>query len=509
MQMTLLDTLVRLVVPVFELFRDFHVALLLATLLVVTGIAVLFWVAFGVARPFAGQIRRLTREIEASRRPADLTLNFVALDKRFTETKLLRHAWRRFREHLILPPPDRDAAIRYTEAPSRFFTIEAAESAGLSLRFYQSLPNYFVGIGLILTFLGLVAALYFASAAVASENVQQAQAALGDLLHAATFKFLTSIAGLFCSLLLSFSFRVLAQELSRELARLQGALEERMRGTSPMAVALEQHEEQRRQTELLQGMAPAIEESMTRSLPPMLAAALQPVTRAFGNLAGDFGDANLEAMGRMVGEFQTSLSRSAGKEVAALAETLAEIRNSLRSLNQVMLQSGADFGSRMDGAASKLESLTGTAGRALAEQFADMVAQLAAAGQPMLEMNERLSRAADAVAGAAGSLSKIQGQIDNAAGSLSEASSTLSKSWEDHRGRFEDIDRSLAASFGVLVQGADTHRRNIEDFVREMDSQFERALTAFASGIDELSGTVGELQRTMKSAGSSSAAAAD
>jgi hypothetical protein len=73
---------------------------------------------------------------------------------------------------------------------------------GLNFPVWQALPNYFVGVGLLFTFFGLVAALQFASGAVAAD-IDEAQGALRNLLAAATFKFMTSICGLFSSIVFS------------------------------------------------------------------------------------------------------------------------------------------------------------------------------------------------------------------------------------------------------------------------------------------------------------------
>ncbi len=81
-------------------------------------------------------------------------------------------------------------------SPSRYFDIKSLQLAGLRLRMFLGLPNDFVGIGLVFTFLGLVAGLYFASQSMMSPDIGAARDALVLLLHAATFKFLTSITGI-------------------------------------------------------------------------------------------------------------------------------------------------------------------------------------------------------------------------------------------------------------------------------------------------------------------------
>jgi hypothetical protein len=85
--------------------------------------------------------------------------------------------------------------------------------------------NTFVGVGLLLTFLGLVAALTFAAEGMRSADSNGMLGAMRDLLSAASSKFVTSIAGVGLSLVLNVFERVLASDLRRNLDALSSAVE--------------------------------------------------------------------------------------------------------------------------------------------------------------------------------------------------------------------------------------------------------------------------------------------
>ena len=92
-----------------------------------------------------------------------------------------------------------------------------------------ALPNLFVGIGLLLTFVGLVAALTFTTKAIGgAATSQQTQEALKDLLHAASFKFYTSIAGLLVSIALTMTLRCSSATLENRLGIFATELELRI-----------------------------------------------------------------------------------------------------------------------------------------------------------------------------------------------------------------------------------------------------------------------------------------
>jgi hypothetical protein len=116
-----------------------------------------------------------------------------------------------------LVPPAHD---RQPISPWRRWSVRAYVSE------MQALPNYFVGLGLVMTFLGLIAGLWFASQGMRTADMIEARAALVHLLNSATFKFLTSVAGIAMSLVVSLAFRISVQSLRIRLDLLCDRIEE-------------------------------------------------------------------------------------------------------------------------------------------------------------------------------------------------------------------------------------------------------------------------------------------
>ena len=137
--------------------------------------------------------------VEDAPTPAAFRDRFPSVNEALAANPIIGEAWRSFAQTLV-PVPGRDKLLGATRRPADDLNETILASAGVNLRFHTAVPNYLVGLGLLFTFLGLVAALYFASAGVTAANVQEAQGALHDLLAAATLKFVTSIAGLGASI---------------------------------------------------------------------------------------------------------------------------------------------------------------------------------------------------------------------------------------------------------------------------------------------------------------------
>ena len=134
--------------------------------------------------------------------------------------------------HLALMELEKDEFLQRAVFKFRIGTLSAddfpslsmLETRGFPLNIISALPGYFVGIGLVATFLGLVAALYFAAQGMRSGNYEDARNSLMHLLSAASFKFTTSIAGVASSLCISFLYKFLLHNLDMKMDVLNNSL---------------------------------------------------------------------------------------------------------------------------------------------------------------------------------------------------------------------------------------------------------------------------------------------
>jgi hypothetical protein len=140
---------------------------------------------------------------------------------------LLADDWDSFETGLIRRQGDSGESLRSTTRPAACFTLASLRDRGADLKAWLPLSGYFVGIGLVLTFMGLVAGLYFASRGMKTADLNQARSALVALLNSSTFKFATSIAGILSSLVLSVVVRAGIALVDQRLVLVVRALEQR------------------------------------------------------------------------------------------------------------------------------------------------------------------------------------------------------------------------------------------------------------------------------------------
>ena len=97
-----------------------------------------------------------------------------------------------------------------------------------------------------------MSALYFATKGIEGADIAQTQSALRDLLHAATFKFYTSVAGLAGSIILGLVMRWGTNVIEGGFANFSQAMEDKVLRVTPESIAFRQYLEARKQTRNLQ-----------------------------------------------------------------------------------------------------------------------------------------------------------------------------------------------------------------------------------------------------------------
>lgn len=168
-----------------------------------------------------------------------------------TSVPLLADAWQAYARTIVERPEQSGPQFYSLKSPQEFFHLGQFESQNVNLRAFAPLPNYFVGLGLILTFLGLVAGLYFASIGIKTGSPADARGALVNLLNTSTFKFATSVTGLAASLLFSILLRQCIQTLERRFDAFCRRIEELVPPISEAVLLNDLVEQVRQQTTAL------------------------------------------------------------------------------------------------------------------------------------------------------------------------------------------------------------------------------------------------------------------
>jgi hypothetical protein len=136
-------------------FRDEHVPVELSATLFTA--AALLLVALVVCGSIAiARVKRLRKIVRAAGTGAALAKNFTRVDQQLSAS-VIRHAWHDYRKCLKRT----EAGMLYLRRPDEFIGLHAIDHQSYPARFFAAAHGYFIGVGLVLTFVGLVAALKF------------------------------------------------------------------------------------------------------------------------------------------------------------------------------------------------------------------------------------------------------------------------------------------------------------------------------------------------------------
>lgn len=515
-------------------FRDEHVPVELSATIVAVAALLLIAIAF-CSLISVLRVRGLRRLIDSRGAASDFAANFARVDERLSRS-IFRDGWREYREYLR----PTESVILCLRRPDEFLGIHTVDNRSFPARFFAAAHGYFTGVGLMLTFIGLVAALKFAATGIASPDPAAAKDALNALLGAAAFKFMTSIAGLGSSLILSIAARSASYVVETAASSLARDLERAMKPVSSEGIAFDQLAATRTQidrleslqTELSAARSAAVAQAPASTLGEQSAAAIEKICAAFMNeirgtakseikqlttKLGDVSDA-IGAMQNHVGrsgeQFAAQIDLAAARLLAAatkLQETVAtradQAGDRLAAKVDAMADAFARSETLLSGAADKA---AGAFLKGAGEFDASLRAQVAG----MREITAMLDRTRDALNASAitwtqctapvvasvdasrqmtNELGQIAGQVGAAQRDMAEmakafgqVSERIGATWDNYRNRFEKIDKELEAVFERLQGGTRAFGKEVMDFVVKLDTSLANGMQAFSLGTEEL-----------------------
>jgi hypothetical protein len=226
------------------LFSTKGAALAIAFLILVMAFAILISVYAARIRPLVSALYLSVREFPSVVNLADLAEVDALMIRPGKARWRLRHAWSAYRAGFVLSP---DGHLRSGAPAWEVFAQVSPETQVLGWW-----ANLFVGIGLIMTFLGVVAALSEATSVLGtSSDPNVMQTALSGLLTITATKFWTSIAGVAASIIMRIYERRWTVRIERLVDDLCIRIDQRIPPVTQGMLAGEQLAEIQAQTKLL------------------------------------------------------------------------------------------------------------------------------------------------------------------------------------------------------------------------------------------------------------------
>ncbi len=417
----------------------------------------------------------------------------------------LRHPWQEFDESLVKPGEGDPGVVRHTHEPGLYFNDGSIVQPALHARFFDTVPNQLVGLGILGTFLGLAAGVGLASGKLDSGNPGEIQQALSNLLNGASLAFMTSIFGLGLSLVFLWTERQMIGAVHRRLGLWVERLERCLEIVTPEQIALQQLEHARRQStqlekfndKLIWALETALDERVGKRLVPEL----EKVVQAIEMLRIDRADSSQAAIERLVENFSQTLTGTAGREMTEMATTLRSLGDRFEGVVDALGASQQQARDVLNEAAQNLrESLTAGSGAAVAgmeRALESMVRELQAGSRGLVSevsgagvsMRESGAAAARDIAAALGGFSDAVGRLER----MSTAQAEFAPRLEELAAGLRDAGTTVAEAHRGFAGSLEPTRSAVRG-LEAVGTRLADSLTATGRLVDEAT-TAGRTMR--------------
>ncbi len=304
---------------------DIFVYVILLSFIILSGL--FLWKTFSRCR----LIDSLTKELQKFNRPIQPQIK-QELKEKFAHNNELAEAWQEFEDSLITRKRNENQEVVYkTDEASLFFSEDRLLEHHLNLRFWNSVPALLVGFGILGTFVGLVWGLIPFSG-IDFTQTDQIQSAIKELLSGVSTAFVTSVWGMLTSLMFNWVEKWGISRVSRTITNLQRALDQLFTLTTQEEIAIQQEVELEQQTAALKSFSTDLADKIKIAMEP----SLDNLKTAVEGLRQQKEESSTDAIGKLIKEFQDSLSTSTVIQMEELAKTVGDASQSLKNLPEQM-----------------------------------------------------------------------------------------------------------------------------------------------------------------------------
>ncbi len=382
---------------------------------------------------------------------------FYELEDTIANYPIMKNPWREFSEVLLRPGEHHmtdSPVIVNTRRPQQFFSDQTIIRPHVNVRYFNSVPNKLTGLGILGTFLGLVAGIYLASSGIGSNNIDEAKEALSHLLDGASLAFLTSIAGLITSMIFSWREKKHSYEFKHLLSEWNDLLEERLEFVSAERLNTGILIEARSQTQALNSFSTDLAVSLGQVLNEQVS---QPLNETLGKIQSALEQLNQnqskaadETIERLISEFSQSISGAAGKEMEAFATTMQSLSGDLREQMAAMNENHENMQKSTKDTIGDLSKAFTEGSNQMREEISSGVASMVnGVTQSVGEMTTMLKEATQE---SANNMRKIATEFDSSISKLRDSTNDIADITSNNKALAEEIRR-------VVVSLSEVHQR--------------------------------------------------
>ena len=273
------------------------------------------------------ELDALSRECKKILAPVKF-VTFETLDplsERMTASRLLGHHWNEFEETLIKEDSGSAVEIYNTRPLSEFLSKSSALEVGLNISSVRKIPSIITSLGLFFTFLFIVMGLLD----INLEDSTKMMGGINKLVTGLSSKFTSSVLALAFAVIFSFVADNLVHGIEKRYDSLMTFLDSKFRRKTNenylQAIAQSIQELNVSMKHFSTDLASVIKEGLTEGMRPSTDSLLS----AISNLEKQKSENIADTLSKLLGEFKSSLSQSAGSEFAELGSSVTRLAGTM------------------------------------------------------------------------------------------------------------------------------------------------------------------------------------
>lgn len=269
--------------------------------------------------------------------------DLFSLAKEKRKSNSVGHLWLEFNETLIEVRKDNKTTLHNTYDAAYFFNSTTLAKGVTDNRLIAAVPGFLTAIGVIGTFVGLQIGLSEMNIS-ADVSVDEMKTGVSAVIGGAKVAFMTSVWGVFLSVVFNFIEKLLEQGIRKKIYKLQDSIDgllPRLNAETQLQVIADNSVESK---ESLQGLAEQIgvkmQESMltaTRGISEALEATLNEIMApAINKLVDDTSEGNQKALEDLLTKFMDGFGAQGQQQRQAMESASDQVNHSIAGLNSTM-----------------------------------------------------------------------------------------------------------------------------------------------------------------------------
>ena len=486
--------------PLLSFFRDDYTAIYIAVIMVVLAITLIIEYRQRISVPVIKDLKNINNLFSKTYNSESFSENIENIKEKLQSAEFynIKPVWFEFNETLTTQKDSNGRQVWFnTKRPEEYFTPTSVTRNRGNFNSIESWGSFFVGAGLLFTFLGLVAALDQASTAIsaAAGNTSGVLGALETMLQISAFKFLTSVAGIFCSIIITAYARSSQNQVLGYLNRFNDQLERCL-----TFMPIEQL--QLRTIEAIEKMSVSVSEGVSQGVQNIAGNELRDFATALGSISESLARSKTDIKGisKIYSEEMENIKKSLESALGSISTELEQWTIEMNSVLKANLSNTNDvlinFVENLDNAVEKSEKAATNFNTEIIENINDAAASL---GKNVNELSKGIDKRVDSadnymerINDASSKLIADTDKVTNAlkvlVDKLSSGDNSFSKSMDQFENKIDDLSNNFSNTVKSIEKVSQSFERELSKLQNKDNNvrqQLQTAVSQFSSSVSD------------------------